>query len=173
MTMQVGMVGSDGIVLGSDTKWMVTESVRHTFNSPKIKVDYARGVAIACARNMETSTLIADRILAKLEDKDLEYPHIPMESIARKAVKRGARNDVQLLIALSGQAPRLFQLTPGSVGGVKGFVCRTMNSTAVTGDDVNAAVFWLERYYERRPIRSLVPLAAHVVVSASKLNNCD
>jgi hypothetical protein len=46
-----------------------------------------------------------------------------------------------------------------------------MDSTIAAGDNINPAIFWKERYYREQPIMELVPLAAHMIVSASKLNN--
>ena len=45
-----------------------------------------------------------------------------------------------------------------------------MQTTAIAGDNVNPAIFWAERYYQELPIEKLVPLAAHLIVAASKLN---
>jgi hypothetical protein len=45
-----------------------------------------------------------------------------------------------------------------------------MESFAITGDNVNPAIFWAEAYYRKRPIKSLIPLAAHLIVSAETLN---
>ena len=45
MTMQIAMVGTDGIVIASDTRWMFTPAFtepaapRHTYGSTKIKVN--------------------------------------------------------------------------------------------------------------------------------------
>src|SRR5713101_603773 len=51
MTMQVGMVGTDGVLIASDTRWMNTPRLRnnqfwaggrYTFNSPKIRISHER-----------------------------------------------------------------------------------------------------------------------------------
>jgi hypothetical protein len=57
------------------------------------------------------------------------------------------------------------------VNGEWGPHCQKMEGKAVAGDNVNAAAFWPERYYEPRPIERLIPLAAHLIVSAGKLNS--
>jgi len=48
-TMQVGMVGSDGIVLASDTLWVGTDKVRQTFNSSKFRISHPRGLIVSRA----------------------------------------------------------------------------------------------------------------------------
>ena len=82
MTIQIGMIGTDGIVIASDTRWMHTPRTitlnepypRQTFDASKIVTDYPRGIAISCAKNMETARLIADRFLEELKDDDARNP---------------------------------------------------------------------------------------------------
>jgi hypothetical protein len=50
-------------------------------------------------------------------------------------------------------------------------MCQEVSSKAVIGDDNNPSVFWSEGYYERRPMLSLVLLAAHLVITARKFNS--
>jgi len=80
MTMQVGMVGTDGVILASDTKWTDTRELRHTFGSSKIKLTADRRVAITCARNMETSCRMAEWILAELSDEQRKNPIAPIRA---------------------------------------------------------------------------------------------
>jgi hypothetical protein len=49
--------------------------------------------------------------------------------------------------------------------------CLEMQGQATVGDNTNNAIFWAQRYHTVRPIRELIPLAAHVVISASKMNS--
>jgi hypothetical protein len=179
MTMQVGMVGEDGVLIASDTRWMNTPRLvnewsgsRHTFNSSKIIVDHERGIAISCARNMETARHVADGIVAGLKDEqDWINPILPIEEIGRKVLlSAGERREVQCLIAFTAPTPRLFLFQFGLVNGEWGPLCQKMDGSAFAGDNVNPAIFWAERYYKAEPIRTLVPLAAHTIVSAGTLN---
>jgi hypothetical protein len=93
MTMQVGMVGTDGVLIASDTRWMNTprwsntlEGCRHTFNSSKIRINHERGIAIGFARNMETARQVADDIISSLKDEEWEYPILPIEAIGAKVL---------------------------------------------------------------------------------------
>jgi hypothetical protein len=77
MTMQVGMVGTDGVLVASDTRWMNTPRwanpgppPRATFNSTKIRISYERGLAISDARNMETVRYVADEIISGMKEED-------------------------------------------------------------------------------------------------------
>jgi hypothetical protein len=177
MTMQIGMIGTDGILLASDTKWMNTGDVRQTSSSSKILFNQERTVAVTCARNMENAMRIAQGVFDQIKtDADWLYPISKIEEIARQVLgerKRGdrERNDAQCLIFSLPPRPQLFSLEVALVNRLEEKpICRTIKDKAVVGDKVNAAVFWTERYYERKPIRSLIPLAAHLVISAGKLN---
>ena len=70
MTMQIGMVGIDGVLLASDTRWMNTGDVRQTSHSSKMRFNHARTVAITCARNMENALRISDNIIADLSSDE-------------------------------------------------------------------------------------------------------
>jgi hypothetical protein len=79
MTIQVGMVGTDGVLIASDRLWMNTEntqwaSARHTSSSTKIVIDYQKGVAIACARSMELADQIARDLLSELDAEEWAGP---------------------------------------------------------------------------------------------------
>jgi hypothetical protein len=179
MTMQVGMVCSDGILIASDTRtsnsprWANFGAPRVTFNATKIRIDEKRGIVVSCARNMETANHIATQILETLKQEDFDYPIFPIEAMARKvlAAAEAERNDAQCLVALMRPTPQLFLFQYAMVNGEWGPLCQKMQSKVVAGDNVNAAAFWVERYYTVRPIEQLIPLAAHLIISASKLNS--
>jgi hypothetical protein len=182
MTMQVGMVGTDGVLIASDTRWMHSPRLRpnepwagerYTFNSTKIKISHERGIAVSSARNMETAGHVATTIISTLEDEELLYPILRIETIAAKVLQsaEAERNDAQCLVALVRPFPQLFLLHFGMVNGEWGPFCQKMKTTAIAGDNVNPALYWAERYYEPAPVESLIPLAAQVVVTAHKLNN--
>lgn len=179
MTMQVGMVCTDGILIASDTRtmntprWSSGSIPRTTFNSSKIRISLERGIAVSCARNMETANHLATEIIEKLKEEDFDYPQFPIEAMGRTvlAAAEERRNDAQCLIALQRPTPQLFLFQFGMINAQWGPSCMLMDGKAVAGDNVNAAAFWTERYYEPKPIEQLIPLAAHLIISASKLNS--
>jgi hypothetical protein len=181
MTMQVGMVGSDGIVLASDTLWQNGESTqwastRYGNHSPKIQFDNKKGVAIACARNLELAYQVADELMGRMADSDWEYPENAVKAICTPIYDRAPerRREFQCTIAVRAATDtevsgyKLFQLHAGMMGTALRW--QPKYPVAVAGDTVNAAVFWAERYYSSwhplRPIDELIPLAAHIVLSA-------
>src|SRR6266700_1802091 len=82
MTMQVGMVGTDGIVIAGDTKWSNEPMLvnrnwaggRYGFNSTKMKFSTEHGIAIACARDMTVSCWMAHQILTILKPEEYADP---------------------------------------------------------------------------------------------------
>jgi hypothetical protein len=184
MTMQVGMVGIDGVLIASDTRMSDTPATAPAFgetlarpgdtrNRRKIIVDHKRGIVISCARTQKTAERVANAIREKLPDDDFAKPCAAIEEIGKEVLDtiKGDEfsdllKDAQCLIAIRQPFPKLyvFQMTP------EGTECENMEGTVAAGARVNSALFWKERYYERhQPIRSLIPLAAHLIVSASKL----
>jgi hypothetical protein len=183
MTMQVGMVGLDGILIASDTLWSNTEgnqfaATRHTNNTTKITIDHAKGVAIACARSMELADQIAEDLLRKLSSEDWAGPENIAVQIANDAIAKlpERRRIFQCLIATIKPEWQLFHLHAGLFEGRVGARCQRQDHTVFAGDTVNSAVFWRERYYSSysepplRPIDELIPLAAHIVLSAGEIS---
>jgi hypothetical protein len=173
MTMQLGMVGTDGIVLASDTRWTQQGGVRHSYDAPKIMINRPRGLAVSCARNMETSTQIADLILAGSNDTpapDCLDIHRIASTVAKEA---GDRWDAQCLIVSLQPRLRLLRLQTRKPAKeqIPPIMCQEVSNKAVIGDDNNPSVFWSEGYYEQRPMLSLVLLAAHLVITARKFNS--
>ena len=84
MTMQVGMVGTDGVLIASDTRVMNNITTgpseqpylpRQTVDkSRKIIVNHKRGIAISLAKSMETAGRVAAAVIAGLKDKEFAYP---------------------------------------------------------------------------------------------------
>jgi hypothetical protein len=189
MTMQVGMVGDGGVLIASDTLVMdkpkreaaseEQSPVRDTSNESKIIINYKKGIAISCAGTMRSARRVARKIISGLMDEQLANPREPIEKIGAEVLKLlgldGEKRDVQCLIIIHGATPGLYFFEFGEVDGdcgpVLGPICTKVIKHKNAGDQGNPAVFWKLRYYERKPIRELIPLAAHLVVSASKLNS--
>ena len=180
MTMQVAMVGKDGIVLASDTMWLssgeLAGQIRVPLPATKIRISDAGDVAVSQARNMETCSLIA-REVVQLDGKQISAYRL--EEVANDILGRaGKRADVQCLVVSAKPRPRLFRLwsmperKPGSRRMSARAECAEISGSAIAGDDQNAAVFLLQAYYkEGLTLHYLIPLAAHLVLAAGKLNS--
>jgi hypothetical protein len=182
MTMQIGFVGMDGVLIASDTQWTNNPRLRTNenwiggrshYNANKIMVSHERGMAISSARSMETAGTVAHKIISELKDEDFEYPILPIEGIGHRVLSsttRQERGDAQCLVAMTRPTPQLFLFQFGTINNEYGPICQKMESYAIAGDNLNAAIFWAERYYEKLPIENLIPLAAHLISVAHKLN---
>jgi hypothetical protein len=179
------MIGEDGIVLASDMKrmneprftGMRMAAVGSTYGASKIKLDCKRRIAVSSARNMETAEPVADAILG-LGDDCWVSPVGPIQRAAKPIIDANERKDVQCLIVTDMPMLRLFLFQSVTINGVPGqLICHEITDKMVTGQNTNAAVFWTERYYwterdyQRRPVAELIPLAAQLIISASKLNS--
>jgi hypothetical protein len=177
--MQVGMVGSDGIVLASDTKEthapilekdQLWAGAQFGSNTPKIEVSHERGMAIACAFDMETARQVAKKIMADLKDEELEHPIAAIKEIAA-SVQTDEQIRAQCIIVLTRPSPRMFMFQYARVEGRWSPYCQEMESKAIAGDNLNAAIFWMERYYDGTlSTAQLTSVAAQLVVSAGRLN---
>jgi len=194
MTMQVAMVGSNGVVIAGDTRWTHFPALRpnqlwatgtYGTNSPKITIDYERGIAVSAAREMETAMRLAQEIAAHLPVGQFENPVSWVEDAGSRVLNevRSERNtpdehiEAHCLIVVRRPVHRLFRFQFALVDGQWGSFCQEMTRLAIAGDNVNGAIFWPEAYYNsypyatrRIPVKNLIPLAAHTVVLAHRLN---
>ena len=94
-----------------------------------------------------------------------------LEEIRQLELSRGwIDKEAQCLIALAYPSPNLYLFRFDSSGVEYVPICQSVAASIVVGDHANAALFGKERYYRRKPIKKLVLLAAHLIVSASKIN---
>lgn len=169
MTFQVGMLGSDGIVLAGDTLWSVSPFlsgylVRNTYGSGKIRVSDNKRIAIACAGHMGTANAVADALIAALENQKSEYLEGTIRNIGSDAIAKVPAADCQCIIALSDPIPQLyfFQYCRQVAEGLR------IISYVHAGDNLNSAIFWTQQYYALLPVSQLTQLGALAVVAANE-----
>jgi len=123
-------------------------------------------------RNLETAVPIANAIIG-LPEKDWEYPIIPIENAAKSILETTRfRRDAQCLIARTRSTNCFFRFQVAILNGEKEQpICHKIEDKGVAGDINNAAIYWVPRHYEKRPVNQLIPLAAHLVVSSAALNS--
>jgi len=175
MTMQVAMFGTDGLLLASDMRVMKQGlGVRGDYSASKIVINYERGIAISCAQDMVLAKRVAKAVISDLKESDREYPIAAIEKITARIVEGIDRKRVECLIVFSEPSARpfarLFYLQLGLVDS-DAHCDQVKRGSVEAGDGENPAIFWRKRYYRKTPIRSLAPLAAHLILSAQKLNN--
>lgn len=181
MTMQVGMVGTDGVLIASDTKLAENNlPIRGSFGSTKFKMDHECGVAVSCAGSMNTAFRLADEIISESR-QDEGWRFAPLGSSGCGAIQRigervlkatdTGREHAQCLIAFTRPSVDLYLFQLVKTGREWGPVCKEITTKKFAGDTANAAIFWGERYYRKMPIEKLIPLAAHLIIAAGALNS--
>jgi hypothetical protein len=176
--MQVGLVGTDGILLASDMLWTQNPVLasrrwavgRRSFIKSKIKINNAKGMAISCARDMDLACEIADKIMIGLQANDFSNPISRILEIGSE-VSPQEKDTAQCLIALMRPTPHLFWFQSAMIDGQRVPMCEKMEPMAIAGDNLNAAIFWAEKYCRPpRPIEKIIPIAAYLIICARHFN---
>jgi hypothetical protein len=173
MTLQVALVGTDGIVLASDQKWGAT--VRRTwatFMASKIRIDHKRGIAVTCARS-DAGVVAARMILSRFKpgEEHFQYPLQPLEELGDEAFREVAQassfplSEGDVLVVFSRDLEKVYHLTVG-----RNSTCRAITDKVFAGHDINPAIYFAERHYQRLLIEDLAFLAAHTILMGAKLN---
>lgn len=191
MTMQVGLVGSNGIVLASDTRitrepaGMTTNDIGRAVRSAsacsKMTFSDNGSIAVSCAEDLESACLVAEHIITDLTEEDLANPEAIADGIVRIAetTLSQEKQKVQCLIVLADHGGLLFRLQFGQVDNKNPnsawrAECGQCLDRGFAGDVTNPSVYWAERYHcEFLPVEQLVPLAAQLIVSAHLLNSAS
>jgi hypothetical protein len=180
MTLQVGMLGENGIVLASDTK-IYSEAAGRTITSgvSKIKIGRNGKMAVSCARDMNGAYHVADALISELSESIWEFPEGSICDIAVAALKSGRFRGVECLIALSKSPyPSIHFFSSGeSEGGeFHNAYCAPVTAYAFCGHASNSAVFWADRFFRAKPpryrsIEELMPLAAQIIFDGGELSS--
>jgi hypothetical protein len=125
---------------------------------------------------MKTAGYIARKIISDLTI-EMSTPDEIEDAIQRIAlhIPAGLRRRVQCLVVLTRPLLQILWLQGVVQGGEWKVDCRKFLDLMIAGDNTNAALFWAERYYLqsrwiKKPMKRLVPLAAHMISSAHYLN---
>jgi len=184
MTMQVGMVGKDGIVLVSDQlAWAKPNDssfahkhlgigVTSYFGPSKLMLSSDGKIAVACAHDLRQATALVEAIFQRLTQEYWNSPKEKLKEITLDTLRSQKWRGASCLIVLS-EPLSLYLLQCGQdeqcdVG--------MIGLYAFAGDSCNPATFWAHRYFLTMPpndrtVRELLPLAAQVVVDAGRLNS--
>lgn len=178
MTMQVGMIGCNGIVLASDTKWELSFSamrndelreLREEYGDSKILISPTATMAIARAQKMIPATAAANKIMSdwKPEDEDAHA-----NNLRRLVQPLTERESFECIIATSQPKLSLFRVLYAYAEGNGSLLVHRALDRVCAGDHANASQFWHLRYYDRsRPVSELKRLAAQIVVDAASMNS--
>lgn len=190
MTMHVGIVGCDGVVLAGDTLesgYPNADSIascqdlstRMSQTVSKIKVSDDRKIAVSCAGYLREAYLLADGIIADLSPEFWQYPQRRVYEIARSCAESHPRwRDTQSFILLSEPMPALYLLdcrADERTNEPLSLQCRKVPFYAFAGDALNGAIYWAMRYcrtlsQEVRTLHRLTRLAAQIIADAGALD---
>jgi hypothetical protein len=172
VTLQVALVGTDGIVLASDKRTVYLDEVTTSGTTSKILVDESGSFALAYAGH-EISQVIARRILEKPALLESRGPLIELEKLAEAIYKeqitedsQDFRTDSQLLIVQRKDLSRFHVLHMNR----KKWLSEPRADKAIIGHATNTACFFTEEYYSKAPVAALKLLAAHTIIAAAKRN---
>jgi len=176
MTMQLGMVGTDGIVLASDKLWADNRTaIRTPLIGTKFRINHECGIAVACSGSMRTSEQLADEIIAlTLRDANWVSNNLgAMQELGERlfsSVEQG-REDARCLVVFTRPELKMYVIWTAKFDGTWGITGKATEAIAYSGDMANPAVFWGAAYYCPTPIAQMMFLAAHLILSAAPLNS--
>ncbi len=97
MTLQVALVGADGIVLASDRCVTIKREKRRYEMRTKIFYDENKGIASCWAKNLVPAEEVAKQIIEKMPEAHFIDPKSSMETIAKSVLTpRRFRRVVQM-----------------------------------------------------------------------------
>jgi hypothetical protein len=173
MTLQVCFIGSDGIVLASDTRRveMGPSVVTSTMSAPKISMDASRRFAWCGAGDPIVGQVCAH--IGELISDTPEFfsgePTVPLRDAGRKIRDSQRWGDGNKRIFFASASMRSFWLLDMNRPVIE---VTQPHVKCVIGDSRNAAVFFPEYYFpdEMTSVDNLLPLAAHTILMGSKCN---
>ena len=174
MTFQVGLVGTDGIVLASDTKYRVNDPVtqfRSTDDAKKINI-MDDGRFAYCLAGGNWANLVMERFLRPITEIDSIRERLDLSC---KAVFQQSTKDQQDDPFWRGSILLIERERPSSALWHVDYKYppepRRILTKKSQGDTGNPAQFFLERYFqEGRTTQELLFLAAVCVLMAHELN---
>jgi hypothetical protein len=174
MTVQLGMVGSDGVLLAGDTRISRGPAKgifasRVSYDGPKIRISNDGRISVTCAHNLQVANNVADSIFANMT----QGGHPTCEQDIRDCcTSAAAGSNVECVIAFAAPYPSLYLFQQYTDFDASTHIqSQRITGCVPIGDMQNPAVFWGMSYYKRLPIDRLAHLAACMVVAASALNS--
>jgi len=174
MTLQVALVGTDGIVLGSDRKrnTILPDGPTTSSEVSKIIRDDSRGV-MACWSGVEPAIEVAKQVV-RLPDNEIQNP-TALESLATRIFADELKR--LELIETAPAAGEVILVVARDLNTIyhikvqKRAACWQVLDKVVSGHVANPAVYFLERFYQKKMgTGELLPLVAHTILEAGRIN---
>jgi hypothetical protein len=118
MTLQIGMLGLDGVILAGDTRVNVpnlsnADAPWMSYEGQKIHISKSGRIAVSCAHDLQSGRRVAEAIFAKMSRGD--HPSCECE-IAEVGAAAAQGRDIQCMVAFSDPLPSLYIYTHAKVG---------------------------------------------------------
>jgi hypothetical protein len=182
VTLQVALIGTDGILLASDRKTVVRGNglVDQSFLSSKILIDSAQGIAIAHSGN-QISHQVAELILSDPAPVSEKLSTPKLQSFATEVWNRDESRPFdwhgELLIICKNNLDRIIKVSLGplllgkNIEGARAERALSYDKICA-GHASNPAIFFSEHYYPnvKKRVSQLVFLAAHLILTGSRIN---
>jgi hypothetical protein len=177
MTLQVGMLGDDGIVLASDTRIWTEESGRTVsagFKKVELSEDFR--IAVTCSHLMPKSYRVARALIRELSVKS--WRTIPLSDMILPLMEAEGMDQHECMVVVADPKPTLLFFCSGvkSDGQWKSAYFAVVDSYAFCGHVGNTATYWPERYFYKdgiklRPVKELTSLAAQTITDGARFNS--
>jgi hypothetical protein len=177
VTMQIAMVGADGLLLASDTK-IVTDwrtrrwygAIREEHAESKIVISPEGTVAISCAGDMIRANEAANKIISEWKPEEDDPRASNLKQIVR--IFSGGPSFECLIARLLPYRSIVRVSYVLEAGGKMHMVVTPCIDRLCAGDHANPAKYWHLRYYDQsRSMDDLIPLAAQLITDAVHFNN--
>lgn len=166
MTLQIGIVASDGFAIVGDTWKYVAAQGRSWFgySGPKMLMSPSGKSLAAIARSVEISFKAAKEIFVQLE----VHAGYRGDEISRIVSELAGDCDVELFLIFTDPRPEMYFLQKEKNGPPK---CELMYGCYPIGDAGNSAYYWVMRYADANlAVEQFVRIGALTVLTGAKIN---
>jgi hypothetical protein len=166
MTLQIGMIGSDGFAIVGDTWKHVPAHKRSWFgySGPKMMLSASGKSLGAIARTVEISFEAVKEVFAQLEGRSGDK----VEQITEIGSRIVRDDDAEFFVAFTDPAPEMYFFLKEKDGRAR---CELMYGCYSIGDAGNPAYYWVMRNCDMgMTVDQLVRVGALTVITGAKIN---
>ena len=167
MTLQIGMVGSNGFAIVGDMWKHVPSSKRQWFGyiGTKLLISPSGNALAAVARNVEIASDVVKEVFAQLSDFS-EGRIDRIKEISSRIVKD---EEIECFVIFTQPQPEMYFIQKDKNISTR---CELMYGCYPLGDAGNLAYYWAMRYCDTgKTVQQLVRIGALVVVQGATFNN--
>jgi hypothetical protein len=166
MTLQIGMIGSDGFAIVGDTWKHIPAQNRSWFgySGPKMMLSASGKSLGAIARTVEVSSEAVKEIFVQLEGRSGDK----VDQITEIGSRIVGDYDAEFFVAFTDPTPEMYFFLKEKNGRAR---CELMYSCYPIGDAGNPAYYWVMRSCDTRlTVSQLVRVGALTVITGAKIN---